>query len=169
MKTFLLICLVATPAWADLSTHAFFKHFVGTWKAAGELKGENDNLVTITEDWTGKADGENNFLIEGTRTMNGDTQPFKWTMTHNTGTDMFEAILSGPDAAQTIRFEGAVSEVNLTLELKALTGNGQSSITVIDSFQGAQKDVIKSKVLFTGDAGQTTLEGTIKHEKQKTP
>jgi hypothetical protein len=29
--------------------------------------------------------------------------------------------------------------------------------------------VIKSKVLFTGDAGQTTLEGTIKHEKQKTP
>jgi hypothetical protein len=59
--------------------------------------------------------------------------------------------------------------VNLTLELKALTGNGQSSITVIDSFQGAQKDVIKSKVLFTGDAGQTTLEGTIKHEKQKTP
>jgi hypothetical protein len=24
-------------------------------------------------------------------------------------------------------------------------------------------------VLFTGDAGQTTLEGTIKHEKQKTP
>jgi hypothetical protein len=49
MKTILLICLFATPAWADLSTHAFFKHFVGTWKAAGELKGENDNLVTITE------------------------------------------------------------------------------------------------------------------------
>lgn len=169
MKTLLLIFLLATPAWADLSTHAFFKHFVGTWKAAGELKGENDKLVTITEEWTGKADGENTFLIEGTRTMNGDTQPFKWTMTHNTGTDMFEAILSGPDAAQTIRFEGNVSEVNLTLELKAVTGNGQSSITVLDSFQGEQKDVIESKVLFTGDAGQTTLEGMIKHEKQKTP
>lgn len=169
MKTLLLIFLLATPAWADLSTHAFFKHFVGTWKAAGELKGENDKLVTITEEWTGKADGENTFLIEGTRTMNGDTQPFKWTMTHNTGTDMFEAILSGPDAAQTIRFEGNVSEVNLTLELKAVTGNGQSSITVLDSFQGEHKDVIESKVLFTGDAGQTTLEGMIKHEKQKTP
>ncbi|HBJ87059.1 MAG TPA: hypothetical protein DDZ88_25010 [Verrucomicrobiales bacterium] len=169
MKTLLLIFLLATPAWADLSTHVFFKHFVGNWKAAGELKGENDNLVTITEEWTGKVDGDNTFLIEGTRTMNGDTQPFKWTMTHNAGTDMFEAILSGPEASQTIRFEGNVSEVNLTLELKAVTGNGQSSITVLDSFKGEQKDVIESKVLFTGDAGQTTLEGTIKHEKQKTP
>ena len=169
MKTFLLICLFATPAWADLSTHVFFKHFIGTWKAAGELKGENDNLVTITEEWTGKADGENGFLIEGTRTLNSDTQPFKWTITHNAGTDMFEAILSGADASQTIRFEGNVSEVNLTLELKAVTGNGQSSITVLDSFKGEQKDVIENKVLFTGDAGQTTLEGTSKHEKQKAP
>jgi hypothetical protein len=59
--------------------------------------------------------------------------------------------------------------VNLTLELKAVTGNGQSSITVLDSFKGEQKDVIESKVVFTGDAGQTTLEGTIKHEKQKAP
>ena len=49
MKTFLLICLFATPPWADLSTHVFFKHFVGTWKAAGELKGESDKLVTITD------------------------------------------------------------------------------------------------------------------------
>lgn len=169
MKKLLLIFLLATPAWADLSTHAFFKHFIGTWKAAGELKGENDNLVTITEEWTGKVDGENGFLIEGTRTLNSDTQPFKWTITHNAGTDMFEAILSGADASQTIRFEGNVSEVNLTLELKAVTGNGQSSITVLDSFKGEQKDVIESKVHFTGDAGQTTLEGTIKHEKQKAP
>ncbi len=169
MKTLILIGLLTTSASADLSTHAFFKHFIGTWKAAGELKGENNNLVTIAEEWTGKADGENGFLIEGTRTLNSDTQPFKWTITHNAGTDMFEAILSGADASQTIRFEGNVSEVNLTLELKAVTGNGQSSITVLDSFKGEQKDVIESKVLFTGDAGQTTLEGTIKHEKQKAP
>jgi hypothetical protein len=168
MKTLLaLLCLLATPAWADLSTHAFFKHFIGTWKAAGELKGENNNLVTITEEWTGKADGDNSFLIEGTRTMNSDTQPFKWTITHNAGTDMFEAILTGADGSQTIRFEGNVSTVNLTLELKAITGSGSSSITVLDSLQGEAKDVIESKVIFTGEAGQTTLEGTIKHEKQK--
>jgi hypothetical protein len=40
---------------------------------------------------------------------------------------------------------------------------------VLESFQGEAKDVIESKVTFTGDAGQTTLEGTIKHEKEKAP
>ena len=171
MKALLLLFLglIAVPARADLSSHAFFKHFIGTWKAAGELKGENNNLDTITEEWTGKADGDNSFLIEGTRTMNSDTQPFKWAITHNAGTNMFEAVLSGADASQNLRFEGNVSTVNLTLELKAVTGNGSSSITVIDTLQGEAKDVIESKVTFTGDAGQTTLEGTIKHKKQKTP
>lgn len=171
MKTLILLFLglIAVQARADLSSHAFFKHFIGTWKAAGELKGENNNLVTITEEWTGKADGENSFLIEGTRTMNSDTQAFKWTITHNAGTDMFDAILTGADGSQTIRFEGNVSTVNLTLELKAITGSGSSSITVLDTLQGEVKDVIESKVTFTGEAGQTTLEGTIKHEKQKAP
>ncbi|MFM2166215.1 MAG: hypothetical protein RIS79_586 [Verrucomicrobiota bacterium] len=166
---FVLLCLLAAPARADLSSHAFFKHFIGNWKAAGELKGENNNLVSVSEEWTGKVDGENGFLIDGTRTMNSDTQPFKWTITYNPGTDMFEAILTGADASQTIRFEGNVSTVNLTLELKAITGGGSSSITVLDTLQGEAKDVIDSKVTFTGDAGQTTLEGTIKHEKQKAP
>ena len=171
MKTliFLFLSLIAVPAQADLSSHAFFKHFVGTWNAAGELKGENNNLVSVSEEWTGKVDGENGFLIDGTRTMNSDTQPFKWTITHNAGTDIFDAILTGADASQTIRFEGNVSTVNLTLELKAITGSGSSSITVLDTLQGEAKDVIESKVTFTGDTGQTTLEGTIKHEKQKAP
>ncbi len=165
----LLCMLFATPAWADLSTHVFFKHFIGTWKAAGELKGENGNIVTITEEWTGKADGDSGFLIEGTRVLNGNKEPFKWTITHQAGAGNFEAVLTGVDAAQTIRFEGNVSEVDLTLELKSITGNGSSSITVLDRFQGEAKDTIESKVTFTGDAGQTTLEGTIKHEKQKAP
>lgn len=165
----LLLNLLAVKAQADLSTHAFFKHFIGTWKAAGELKGQDGNKITITEEWTGKVDGENSFLIEGTRTMNSDTQPFKWTITHNAGTDLFEAVLTGAEASQTIRFEGNVSEVNMSLELKAVTGAGDSAITVTDTLQGEAKDVIESKVTFTGEAGQTTLEGTIKHEKQKAP
>ena len=167
--TFVFFCLVGLPARADLSSHALFKHFIGNWKAVGELKGENSNLVTITEQWTGKADGENGFLIEGTRTMNRDTQAFKWAITHNTATDMFDAILTGADGSQTLRFEGNVSMVNLTLELKAITGSGSSSITVLDSLLGDTKEVIESKVTFTGEVGQTTLEGIIKHEKQKTP
>jgi hypothetical protein len=167
--TFLFLCFAGLPLRADLSSHALFKHFIGTWKAVGELKGENSNLMTIAEQWTGKVDGENGFLIEGTRTMNSDTQPFQWVITYNTGTDMFDAILHGADASQTLRFEGNVSMVNLTLELKAITGSGNSSITVLDSLRGDTKEVIESKVIFKGEAGQTTLEGIIKHEKQKTP
>lgn len=170
MKTLLaFLCLITTSAWADLSTHPVFKNYVGTWKASGELKGENGQITKVVEEWTGKADGETGFLIEGTRTINDDTQPFKWTITYNAGADSFDAVLGGADGAQTLRFEGNVSTVNLTLELKAVTGSGQSGITVNESFEGEAKEVILSKVVFTGDAGQTTLEGTIKHEKQKKP
>ncbi|OYW76922.1 MAG: hypothetical protein B7Z37_06595 [Verrucomicrobia bacterium 12-59-8] len=171
MKTlFATLCLlVATSLHAkDLGMNPVFKHYVGNWKAAGELKGEN-NVLDIKEEWTGAAEGDNSFVVKGTRTINGDTQPFQWTITYNEGADSYEAILSGAQGSQTIRFEGHVSEVNLTLELKAITGSGESSITITEAFAGETKDVIESKVTFTGDTGQTTLQGVIKHQKEKQP
>lgn len=173
MKTLLTtLCLLACtclPA-KDLGANPLFKHYIGTWKAAGVLKGEN-NTLEIKEEWTGAAEGDNSFVIKGTRTINGDKQPFQWTITYNEGADSYEANLTGADGSQNIHFEGHVSEVNLTLELKAITGGGQSSITITEAFAGTggAKDVIESKVTFTGDAGQTTLEGVIKHEKEKQP
>lgn len=171
MKTLIatLCLLVATSLPAkDLGTNLLFKHYIGTWKAAGELKGEN-NVLDIKEEWTGAAEGDNSFVVKGTRTINGDTQPFQWTITYNEGADSYEAILSGAEGSQTIRFEGHVSEVNLTFELKAVTGSGESSITINEAFAGEAKDIIESNVTFTGDTGQTTLQGMIKHEKQKQP
>ncbi len=171
MKTLLatLCLMVATglPA-KDLGMNPVFKNYIGTWKAAGELKGEN-NVLDIKEEWTGAAEGDNSFVVKGTRTINGDTQPFQWTITYNEGADSYEAILSGAEGSQTIRFEGHVSEVNLTFELKAVTGSGESSITITEAFAGDAKDVIESKVTFTGDTGQTTLQGVIKHQKEKLP
>lgn len=171
MKTLLAtLCLLACsslPA-KDLGLNPLFKHYIGTWKAAGELKGEN-NVLEITEEWTGAAEGDNSFVVKGTRTLNGDTQAFKWTITYNEGADSYEAILSGAEESQTIHFEGHVSEVNLTFELKAITGGGDSSITIHEAFADEAKEVIESKVTFTGDTGQTTLQGIIKHEKQKQP
>lgn len=171
MKTlFATFCiLIATGLSAkDLGMNPVFKNYIGTWKAAGELKGEN-NVLDIKEEWTGAAEGDNSFVVKGTRTINGDTQPFQWTITYNEGADSYEAILSGAEASQTIRFEGHVSEVNLTFELKAVTGSGESSITINEAFAGDAKDVIESKVTFTGDTGQTTLQGVIKHQKEKLP
>lgn len=171
MKTLLaILCLLlatSLPA-KDLGMNPFFKHYLGSWKAVGELKGEN-NILTITEEWSGSAEGDNSFVIKGTRTLNGDTQPFQWTITYNEGTESYETILSGAEGSQPIRFEGQVSEVNLTLELKAITGSGASSITITEAFTDDAKGAIESKVTFTGDAGQTTLQGTIKHQREKQP
>lgn len=171
MKTLLTaLCMLAAtslPA-KDLGANPLFKHYIGTWKAAGELKGEN-NVLNIKEEWSGSAEGDNSFLVKGTRTINGDTQPFQWTITYNEGADSYEATLTGVEGSQTLRFEGHVSEINLTFELKAITGSGQSSITITEAFTGDAKDVIESNVTFTGDTGQTTLQGVIKHQKEKQP
>lgn len=169
MKTaFISLCLLFCGSLSakDLSTHPLFKHYTGKWAAEGELK-SSDNVLTIKEEWDGKADGDNSFVLVGKRTINGDTQPFQWTITYNEGADSYEAVLTGGDGSQPIRFEGNISEVNLTLELKAITGGGQSAITVLDSFVGDGKDTLESKVTFTGDVGQTTLEGVITHKRQK--
>ncbi len=171
MKTLLAtLCLLAAASLSakDLGMNPVFKNYIGSWKAAGELKGEN-NVLDIKEEWTGAAEGDNSFVVKGTRTINGDTQPFQWTITYNEGADSYEAILSGAEGSQTIRFEGHVSEVNLTFELKAITGSGQSAITITEAFTDESKDVLESKVTFTGEAGQTTLEGVIKNQKEKQP
>jgi hypothetical protein len=171
MKTLLatLCLLIVTSLSAkDLGMNPLFKHYIGSWKAAGELKGEN-SVLDVKEEWTGAAEGDNSFVVKGTRTINGDKQAFQWTITYNEGADSYEAILSGEESSQAIHFEGHLSEVNLTFELKAVTGGGDSGITIIESFAGESKDVIESKVTFTGDTGQTTLQGVIKHQKEKLP
>lgn len=152
----------------DLAENAFFKHLIGDWQAEGKLTGENNNIVTITETWTGKVNTAESFSIEGTRTMNGDTQKFSWAITHNVATDSFDAILTSADG-KTIRFEGSVSDVTQLMDLKSITGNGSSSICVQDSFRDEDKDTLHSEVTFTGEQGQTTLSGSIIHKRVKTP
>lgn len=154
---------------ADFGKHPFFQHFVGTWKAEGELKGEDGKVITITEDWKGGLrETARSFLIDGTRTINGETKSFKWTFTHNAATDTYEAVLTGSEGDQPLRFEASISEVNLTIELKAITGTN-SAITVKEVFTDEKRETLASHVTFTGDAGQVTLEGVITHKKQKEP
>ena len=166
----LALFTVASPLPAlDFTTHPFFKHLIGDWTAEGELKGTDDRLITVTETWTGKPAAEGSFIIEGSRTINDDTQNFTWTITHNPATDGYEAVLSTANSTEPVRFEGSVSDVTLTMDLKAITGGGDSSITVQDSFADEEKETLQSKVTFIGDQGQTNLEGIILHKKQKRP
>jgi len=164
----LSVSIIQAQQPADLGKHLVFKHLIGTWKADGELKGEDNKTVTITEDWKGSAGSDGTFLIDGTRTINGETKTFKWTFTHNPATDTYDAVLTGQDGDQPLRFEASISDVNCTLELKAITGTN-SSITVKEEFADEKRNTLTSHVTFTGDAGQVTLEGVITHKKQKQP
>jgi hypothetical protein len=167
---FLLLLSFLSCSAADLSQHPFWKHYVGDWTAKGELKGQDGNTVAITERWTGKADGEDGFLIEGDRQTNNEpVQKFKWRISLNQATQVCEAILVGPEENNQLRFEASVSEVAMTLELKSVTGAGSSAITVSESFTDEKRDVMDSKVVFTNEKGEVTLEGTIVHTKTSKP
>lgn len=152
----------------DLGQHPVFKHYLGHWTAEGELKGKDNNTVAIQEDWQGKSQGENTFVLEGKRTMNGDTQPFKWTFALNPATGSCEAVLTGEDTSQALRFEVNVSDVTMTLELKALSGQN-GAIDVKEEFADEKRDEIISHVTFTNDQGETTLQGDIRHKKVRDP
>lgn len=162
----LMLALAVPAAALDLTQHAFFKHLIGEWEAEGELKGENDSIVTVTQTWTGRVDTEDTFSIEGSRTVNQDTQKFVWTYVNNPATGIMEATLSGGDG-QPLRFEVSYSEVTQVMELKAITGNGTGSIMIEDALEAGDPAVLKSKVTFTGDQGQTTLQGVITHKRRK--
>ncbi len=164
-----LLVIVAGPTRAaDLAQHPVFKHYLGQWSAEGELKNANGEPVKIKEDWTGSADGENSFTLKGTRTINGDTQPFTWTFTHNPATDTYEAVHVGNDPSQALRFEANVSEVTTTIDLKAITGTS-GSVAVVEKFTDNKFETLASEITFTNDQGMKTLEGTIMHKKVKGP
>ena len=169
-----LLCLLLPLAFTlpihaeDLAQHVVFKHFLGKWTAEGELKGEDNTVLTVKEDWQGKGEGDNTFVLEGMRTLNNDTQAFKWTFALNPATGTCEANLTGGDGSQPLRFEVNISDVNLTLDMKAQTGQ-TSAITVKEEFTDEKHEALVSHVVFTNDEGKTTLEGDVKHKKVHEP
>lgn len=171
----LLVSAAATPdLTADgkpkLSEHAFFKHLIGEWKAEGELKSTSDgNTIKIKQEWAGKTSDEGELIIEGTRIVNdGEVQKYRWTITHNPTTDLFEAVQLNPDdAANAIRFEGTVTGTPPALELRAQFGNGGGSLTITDTFTGEGHDLLETKVVALNDAGGINLEGVIKNKRVK--
>lgn len=161
-------CLPAQDK-AKLVEHPFFKALIGEWKAAGELKGADGNVVKISEEWVGKVSDEGELVIEGSRTVNDNPpQKYRWAITHNPTTDLYEAVQTDVDNPKNaVRFEGNVTGEPAVLELKAQFGNGGGSVTVTDTFSGADTKVLETKVVFLKDTGEVNLEGTIKNERVK--
>lgn len=152
----------------DFAQHPVIKLYIGKWTAEGELKNPAGDVTTVSQTWEGKVDGDNAFLIEGKRTVNNEEQSYRWSFTHNAATDLIESTLMSQDGNQ-LRFEVQASEADLSVTLKAVTGSGMGSIGILDTFTGEDKDTLVTKVTFTGDQGETTLEGTITGKREKAP
>lgn len=154
----------------DFKTHFFLKHLLGEWTTEGELKGKEGNVVRIKEDWKAEALGENTFAIEGKREINENSQTFKWTITHNPGTNLFEATHhSGDDNPDTQRFEIQFSEAEMKMEMTALLGGGDSKVVIVDTFRGKERDSFEGRVTLTDESGAVTLSGTLKSMRIKKP
>lgn len=158
---------LAADAQTNLAEHVYFKHLLGKWHGEGKLQGENGNEVSFSSDWEGKATPEGSFVMEGQRVINDDKQTFRWVITHNPVTDAYEALMTtNGDEAGALRFEAHVSDVTLTMDYRASIGTS-GSVTLQDTFGSDDKTILNSQVTMLGDAGNTTLSGTITHTKVK--
>lgn len=173
MKTLLTALLgsallsLTAAAQSNLAEHVYFKHLTGQWHGEGKLQGENGNEVTFHSDWEGKVTPEGSFVMEGQRVINDEKQTFRWVITHNPVTDAYEALMTtNGDEAGALRFEAHVSDVTLTMDYRASIGTS-GSVTLQDTFGSDDKTVLNSQVTMLGDAGNTTLSGTITHTKVK--
>jgi hypothetical protein len=167
-----LLCLGAGIARADdkfdFKAHFFFKHLIGEWTTEGELKGADGNVVKLREEWKAEVLGENTFTIEGKRELNGNAQNYKWTITHNPATGLFEAAHRASDEnADTQRFEINFSEAEMKMEMTALLGSGNSRVVLVDTFPEKDRDTFEGKVTLTDDSGAITLSGTLKNTRVK--
>ncbi len=158
-------------AWAngeektDFKNHPFFKYMIGEWTGEGELKDAHDALVKFKMEWKADVEGENTFVVEGNREINGNAQTYKWTIIHNPTTGAYEATHKSPDS-EAVRFEVLVPEGEMRIEMTML-GNAESKMTVIDSFPDKDFNTLETKVTIVDDSGATTLSGTILQKRVK--
>jgi hypothetical protein len=153
----------------DFAMHPLFKHLIGDWKSEGTFKNAAGAEVKITEEWSGKAASDDEFVMEGVRFINGERQEYKWTFTHNSTTGLYEATHAvTTNGGETKRFEASISDADLTMEL-LYVGNGLSSISVKDSFPGTDRNTLESIVKLTGESGETDLSGKMTHVRVQKP
>ena len=149
----------------DFKNHPFFQHMIGEWVGEGELKDAHDTLIKFKTEWKADVEGENAFVIEGNREINGNAQTYKWTIIHNPTTGAYEANHKAPDS-EAVRFEVLVPEGEMRIEMTVL-GNAESKMTVIDSFPDKEFETLETKVTIMDDSGATTLSGTIIQKRVK--
>jgi hypothetical protein len=167
---FACILLATTAAFSadgdkDIAKNPVIKHFVGEWEAKGELTGQDGNVITIKEEWKGVVVSANTFAIEGKRVINNEESVYKWTITQNPDTGVYEA-MHVINSGEAQRFEGNFSEPNFTVEWVAQLDGG-STIKLVESFTNEARDAFDTEVTFTNGKGETTLSGKVSNKKVK--
>jgi hypothetical protein len=167
-----LLCLVAGCAGADekfdFKSHFFLKHLVGEWTTEGDLKGADGNIVKLKEEWKAEVVGEDTFVIEGKRQLNDSSENYKWTITRNPTTGLFEAAhRASENSPDTQRFEINFSEAEMKMEWNGFLGSGNARAILIDTFPEKDRDTFEGQVTLTDDSGATTLSGTLKNIRVK--
>ena len=154
----------------DFKTHFFLKHMLGEWTTTGELKGTDGNVIKLKEEWKATVEGDTTMVIEGKRELNDNSQNYKWTITRNPSTGLFEAAHRASDESpDTQRFEINFSEADMSMEWTGFLGSDNSKVTLVDKFKGTDRDTIEVQVTFMDNSGMTTLSGTLKSERVKKP
>lgn len=175
---FEILCLLALMSLAggramaedkfDFKSHFFLKHMLGEWVTEGDLKSADGNVIKLKEEWKAEVLGDNTLVIEGRRQLNDDSQKYKWTITHNPATDLFEAAHRfSEDNPETQRFEINFSEAEMKMEMTGFLGSGNAKAVIVDTFSGDDRDTFKGEVTLTDDSGGTTLSGTLKSTRTK--
>jgi hypothetical protein len=149
-------------------TSDFFKAYAGEWEMTGELQKGDGGVIKIKESWKAEFQGDDTLNIEGKRELDGNSQDFVWTLTHNPTTGLYEASHRIKDSGDAIRFEVSVSGTEMKIDMTALLGNN-SKIAITDAFADKEHDTIESKITMTDDTGATTLSGTLTHKRVKKP
>jgi hypothetical protein len=149
----------------DIAKHPFIKLLTGEWESTGELKGQDGNVITVKEEWTGTVVSENTFTIEGKRELNADKSDYKWTITFHPDTGVYEA-MHVINSGEAQRFEGSFTEGSLSVEWTA-QGDGGSVIKLLDAFTGEDRDTFDTDVSFTNGKGETTLSGKVVNKRVK--
>jgi len=165
--------LLVSPVRGDdnggFNKSAFFKAFAGEWTMEGELKGTEGKVVKFKEEWKAEILSDDTMTIEGKRDLDNNSQSYKWTLTHNPTTGLYEANHSVADSGDSLRFEVNLMETEMKMEISGFIGSSNSKVTIVDSFSGADRDNLESKITLTDDTGATTLSGTVTHKRTKKP
>ncbi len=152
----------------DFKSHFFFKHLIGEWTTEGVLKGADGDVIKLKEEWKAELLGEDTFVIEGKRSLNDSSENYKWTITRNPTTGLFEAAHRASDNnPDTQRFEINFSEAEMKMEWSGFLGSGNAKAILVDTFPDKDRDTFEGKVTLTDDSGATTLSGTLKSTRVK--